>query len=148
MKCPRCPATLETTRFTRGRMIICPDCGGSAPTVELLRRFAPKERVDDLWREARDGHVKSVLHCPGCEAAMRRVTLVAPGHTVQLDCCRLCHLVWFDADELKEFSPERQAPPTDEERKAVAGHLGIDHEREPMRDEIWRFFGSLGNLFG
>jgi membrane associated rhomboid family serine protease/Zn-finger nucleic acid-binding protein len=73
--------------------------------MAYLRRFAPHDVLRRIWRIAwdkdePDGHV-----CPSCRLAMCRVTLPGAELDLQLDVCRRCHLIWFDAEEMERLIP-------------------------------------------
>jgi len=148
MRCPRCATELEVSFCTGGRMLRCPTCAGTAVTVEMLRRFAPKSRIDDLWQQALTTHGALDVHCAGCEGPLRRVEVGLNGATVALDVCTHCHLVWFDADELHAFSPRRAEPPKDAAgRAADAERIGLHEGDVASRDELWRVVTNLEALF-
>lgn len=147
MDCPRCETPLEVSFCSGGRMLRCPECGGTAVTVEMLRRFAPKERVDDVWRQAQSARGEHAVRCAGCEGPLRPVDIALSGAHVRLDVCTHCHLVWFDASELRAFSPDRAEPDVaEEERVAAAAHLGIRAPSGASRDEVWRIVTNLQGL--
>ena len=109
MQCPRCRTALETSTTEGVRFERCATCDGLALAVAVLRRFAPEERVREVWIDlpgARPGGA-----CPSCSNAMREISVDCDGAKVAIDVCKACQLFWFDATELKQFSPERQAPP-------------------------------------
>lgn len=148
MLCPRCSSDMQNLPCEGGQIPTCTACRGSAITVALLRRFAPKERIDQAWRTARDETRKSELGCPGCEARMRPVALETHGDAaLELDACVVCHLVWFDANELASFSPERQEPLSDEERGALAEKLGLPAPSGPMRENPVSDLAEFFSLF-
>jgi Zn-finger nucleic acid-binding protein len=108
MQCPRCRTALETSTTEGVRFERCAACDGLALAVPVLRRFAPEGRVRDVWLdlpEARPGAA-----CPSCSNAMREISVDCDGAKVAIDVCKACQLLWFDAKELEQFSPERQAP--------------------------------------
>ncbi len=125
-------------------MLMCAYCNGTAVTIEMLRRFAPGVRVNDIWLQAKSTRERSERDCPSCESAMRRVTVKAGEHTVVLETCAQCHVVWFDGDELRTLSPDATEP-SEEERRAAAKRLGIkDHDS--VGSGVWRFVGQLGRM--
>jgi Zn-finger nucleic acid-binding protein len=151
MRCPRCSNDLAATPCNHGRIPTCTACRGCAITVEMLRRFAPKQRVNAMWQRAHEHLPRGVLECPSCEAPMRRLTLTEGEAGLALDACVPCHLIWFDADELVAFSPDRQAPPdAEEERRLAAEGMGIsDSDRARLTPshpvwQVWRIVGILG----
>ena len=42
---------------------------------------------------------------------MRETPIATGAEHLALDVCKPCQLLWFDATELAQFSPARQAPP-------------------------------------
>ena len=152
MDCPRCTQCktgLNVTFCTGGRMLRCPECDGVAITVEMLRRFAPKDRVHHIWRQVVEQHVAGDLRCPGCEGPLRRAGFDSHGHSVGLDACPHCHIVWFDANELAEFSPLRSEPPSKQEALAASARIGArPAPGAPYNPgEIWRVVATLEGLF-
>lgn len=100
LSCPRCRAALDAAHA-------CPKCRGVAVNVAVLRQFAPADRVKRLWAALDEGAPGDP--CPSCA----RPLLVVPPYGergVAIDVCRRCQLLWFDADKLAAFSPERQKP--------------------------------------
>jgi Zn-finger nucleic acid-binding protein len=146
MDCPRCESELEIRFCTGGRTLRCAECSGTAITIGMLRRFAPKERVDALWRRAMREHPGGLL-CAGCDGHLRDVDVRIDAETMRLEVCTHCHLVWFDADTLLAFSPERDEPEADEAGRAVdAGRMGGVATSSTSRDEVWRVVTSLQGL--
>ena len=81
------------TGMANGRHETCPGCKGFAVTIWLLDELLVDGVGGAIWRASEgasaDGHP-----CPGCRAAMRRVT-GPKGATVEV--CRTCEVVWVDA---------------------------------------------------
>jgi len=148
MNCPRCKRELEISFCTGGRMLRCIGCGGTAVTVEMLRRFAPKERIDELWRQAVDARVPGTAVCTGCDGPLRSAAVKLNGAKLPLEVCTHCHLVWFDAHELRAFSPRNVEPSSAaEERAAAAERYGIQAGSVRSRDELWRVLVNLEGVF-
>jgi Zn-finger nucleic acid-binding protein len=124
----------------------CPTCGGAALTIALLRRFAPAERLRRLWRALADGTPGDP--CPSCA---RPLLVVAPHgeRTVAIDVCRGCQLLWFDAEELAAFSPERQAPPDEPGLSPAAAEafVGAKQRVDELTDDVDVFLGSMLHSF-
>lgn len=77
--------------------------------LAVLRQFVPHDRLTRFWLRTEGGRPGGA--CPSCANAMSLVTIEQSGRALELDACRRCQLLWFDADELAAFSPEHQAPP-------------------------------------
>ncbi len=111
MRCPRCRVDLVSVTSNGAVSWRCGTCKGVAVGVGVLRRFAPKDRVAELWNDAWRAVDATGDGCPSCRSRMRTLTLELDGASLELDACRACLLVWFDADELRRFSPQAQEPP-------------------------------------
>jgi Zn-finger nucleic acid-binding protein len=109
LRCPRCRTDLATVAASGWEMYRCPGCDGVAVTMALLRKFAPRNRVNELWFQLADGTPGDP--CPSCARPMTGTRVACEGLAVDLDGCRTCQTIWFDADELARFSPDRREPP-------------------------------------
>jgi membrane associated rhomboid family serine protease/Zn-finger nucleic acid-binding protein len=109
------------------RVWACPRCDSRATTIEGLRRADDDAAVKDLWQQAREGQGAPGRPCPACAQRMRLITLRRDGVAVDLDVCRSCHLVWFDAGELALAVPasnaEALATPRDGRRVEAAARV-------------------------
>jgi Zn-finger nucleic acid-binding protein len=91
----------------------CPACGGCAATLGVLRKAITADALRRVWAQT-IGHARtSLLRCPDCMNAMRAVPTEGP----EVDLCRGCQLMWFDAGELEEM-PHRTAESMAAEAKA------------------------------
>ena len=126
---------------TGGRMLQCPGCGGTAVTVEMLRRFAPKERVDHLWRDVMARDAPTGRPCSECGGPLHDAEVEADGTVLPIEACPRCHVVWFDANELHAFSPDAGEPSAEE-----AEHLGIHSATPVVRMEVWRLVSGLRGI--
>ena len=97
----------------------CGNCGGRAVTVELLRRTFTPESINPLWLHAIRNQGQSSVACPICHRQMIQVAL-ADGATVNVDVCRSCHFVWFDAHEVESLTPKAASQIAREDRERVA----------------------------
>lgn len=73
-----------------------------------LRRIAPRKRVRSLWNGLGRGTPGDP--CPSCANPLDATRVGAGADAIDLDACRTCQLIWFDANELARFSPEHQRP--------------------------------------
>lgn len=135
----------------------CPECGGRALSVELLRRTFTNESINPFWRRVLTNPATGDRACPCCDRSMLQVALADAADSPAIDVCRLCHFVWFDANEMAGLTPRpiTPAPPPlpAEARQAIAmlevkrladAAEGSDFDSEPP-DEWWKqvaaFFG-------
>lgn len=152
LRCPRCRTALASTTTDGARFERCSNCKGLAVAVGVLRRFAPSDRVRAIWVNlpaSRPG-----ADCPSCSRMMAETKVAAGDDHVELDVCKACQLLWFDADELARFSPQRQSPPPRERpfspaaAEAVAtADIAFRAQRQRELDDA-RAIGTALWLFG
>ena len=117
LPCPLCGDALERGAGREGLVWICRTCRGGAVTVPILRRFAPRPFVNQLWQTALHSGRASALACPACLHPFIEVaSTLAPHITV----CVRCYWVWLDCDALDALTtlatpvvalpPPRRAP--------------------------------------
>jgi Zn-finger nucleic acid-binding protein len=110
----------------------CARCGGRAVGAAVLRRMAPKARVDALWRKAGEAACAGGGRCPSCELPMRTVTRAAGGREAGADVCCRCQFVWFGAGRLTAFARgSRRSAPGERDRPAVSSDA-ISTGNEPL----------------
>jgi len=107
--CPSCQLPLKETRTSYGIFWNCGNCGGRAVTIELLRRAFTPECINPLWLHAMRGEGTRGRPCPECRQPMLAVPLSADAG-IDVDLCRHCHFVWFDAGEVDTLEPRPVAP--------------------------------------
>ncbi len=117
--CPRCLIPLKENKMAQGIFWSCGNCGGRAVTVELLRRTFTPESINPLWLHAIRGEGLSSVGCPLCRRQMLQVAL-ADGANVNVDVCRSCHFVWFDAHEVESLAPKSATEISRDERERLA----------------------------
>jgi membrane associated rhomboid family serine protease/Zn-finger nucleic acid-binding protein len=109
--CPRCQLPLKEMRTSSGVFWACGNCNGRAVTIELLRnRFTP-ESINPLWIHAMRSEGRVGALCPSCRRPMIDVAL-SDRAQVEVDVCKRCHFVWFDANEVDTLVP--RPPPVAE----------------------------------
>lgn len=101
--CPHCRTGLRTVRQREGLFYYCPICHGRAVTLPQIRRVAGDRCATSLLRRINQSTGPGGAHCPFCAMAMRRVFAAEP--PLELDSCKPCGVVWFDANEF-ETLPE------------------------------------------
>ncbi|MFZ9937414.1 MAG: rhomboid family intramembrane serine protease [Luteolibacter sp.] len=125
--------------MTGAVFFICAQCEGRVGNLALLRRTLQPEVVNHLWRKVCDAHPTDhhgILRCPSCRGRMHPAgETCADGTEVQLDVCRICQIVWFDAGEIERLPrlPPPKPPPkpgrfTPEAAEVLAPMLA-EHER-------------------
>jgi Zn-finger nucleic acid-binding protein len=119
LRCPRCRTDLAPASRNGARFDRCATCRGVSFNLAVIRQFVPHDRVARFWRGAVDGRASA--GCPSCSNAMASIAAAHAGRELELDACRRCQLLWFDAGELVAFSPERQAPPRSSAHLSPAG---------------------------
>src|SRR5215216_7507149 len=107
--CPRCHAPLKEVRTSGGVFYGCDVCGGRAVTIELLRKRFTPESINPLWLHAIRGEGRIGLPCPSCRQPMIGVALT-DRMEINVDVCRHCHFIWFDASEVETLIPRQPEP--------------------------------------
>lgn len=154
--CPVCHASLETRHKQTGVFYHCAACGGRAVGLGALRRSVAKPAIDALWRAADAAPAQPSRRCPACSLPMRGARAPAESGSVELDVCRRCHLVWFDAGERERLEPLPERDPnygmSATARAAVAifqsERLREEADRAPLiggdaPDEWWKWIPAL-----
>jgi membrane associated rhomboid family serine protease/Zn-finger nucleic acid-binding protein len=80
--------------------------------IPVLRATIGNDRVTALWSRAISSTGDTGKSCPICSRAMTDVTMGVAGHALELDVCKRCEFVWFDAAEYESIPP---APPKPKE---------------------------------
>jgi Zn-finger nucleic acid-binding protein len=107
--CPRCKATLQEVCTSGGVFYSCDGCGGRAVTIELLRKRFTPESINPLWLHAMRGEGRIGLPCPSCRQPMIEVALSDKAE-INVDVCKHCHFIWFDAHEVNTLVPRQPEP--------------------------------------
>jgi Zn-finger nucleic acid-binding protein len=113
MRCPRCRQPI--VRSDRPPLLLweCRGCGGCAATLAVLRKAIRHDAIQRAWNRTVGSGRTALLPCPECSTRMSRVPTEGP----EVDLCRVCQLMWFDAGEL-EAMPHRSAESIAAEQKA------------------------------
>jgi membrane associated rhomboid family serine protease/Zn-finger nucleic acid-binding protein len=109
LNCPRCNVPLKEVRTSGGVLYACDVCGGRAVTIELLRKRFTPESINPLWLHAVRGEGRIGLPCPLCGQPMIGVALSDQAE-INVDVCRHCHFIWFDAHEVDTLVPRQPEP--------------------------------------
>lgn len=103
-----CPTDRTLLRRSKvdGRFVwTCDRCTGRAVMMPVLRQELTAEIARDLWARALRSHTPGVP-CPVCRLASARLGIVVGRDRLELDICRRCHCVWFDAGEFQRLQAE------------------------------------------
>lgn len=105
--CSMCQRPLVRTEQHPGVIWCCPECGGRAVGLGLLRKRVPARVVNALWQDALQARssVSRPRPCPLCTQAMREVTAPDMSPPVHLDVCLPCQMIWFDGGEEGALPP-------------------------------------------
>lgn len=107
--CPFCAIPLATVRQREGVFYHCSSCGGRAVTIPQLRRVGGDRFATKILRLIQLARRPSKRPCPFCSGRMVVGNLAEP--LMELDGCRPCNAVWFDAPTY-ETMPEGSAEST------------------------------------
>jgi membrane associated rhomboid family serine protease/Zn-finger nucleic acid-binding protein len=108
--CPHCVKALLAQRGAPGVFWICPVCRGRAAGFGVLRKIFGPVPVAAWWAEASGTSDSSGCACPVCHKSTARVTWAKNEPPLQLDLCRRCEFVWFDAGEYESLPPASLRP--------------------------------------
>lgn len=135
-RCPRCRRAL--VRVAEPPFVVwrCDDCGGASATIAVLRKGIRHEALKRAWAHTIGHARRSQLKCPDCVQTMWCVPTEGP----EIDLCRNCQLIWFDANELDEL-PHRSAEELERERAEGRWQQELrDMQRRRERDEEFLAF--------
>lgn len=107
--CPRCRSALKAKRMRVGIHYECPACGGRSVALSIARRQFDAEVLKNLWLAVKDAplvHDREALACPYCRNKMHPLAIDDGTTGFQIDVCRPCQAIWFDAAE-SESMPAR-----------------------------------------
>lgn len=155
MSCPKCDQPLVKKRTSHAVFWKCEGCHGTAIGIDVLRRSFARPQINAMWRRAREEHGSPAAACPSCRNQMIEVAATdAPEPRIEV--CRLCHFLWFDADELAGLTPLPPPQPAVDHQLSLEARQGLaiaeadwirrNAERDECRvgDELWR---NLAHLF-
>lgn len=135
--CPICSKSLETVRQREGLFYLCPVCNGRALTIPQVRRVLGDRLAAKLLRLIKLSRRESERSCPFCAERMLAVSAQEPA--MELDACRPCSVVWFDAptyETLPEGTVETTSSLVMQATEVVAlNRLRELKEREKAREE-------------
>jgi membrane associated rhomboid family serine protease len=123
----------------------CPECGGCAAGLPVLRKGVAADAVRELWQRAREAGDPGLTPCPMCDGRMAEAVLRAGSDPVTLDVCVRCRFVWFDREE-REKLPARAAPPAAKEELSLEAREKIGLMRLRTHQEKQRSEAGGGDL--
>ena len=109
MNCPKCLAPMQDVTFqeiTVERCTICQGLWFGADEHERLKKLKGSEVIDIGDPEVgRKQDAKGKIDCPVCKTPMLRMLDPKQPH-LWFEACKICHGVYFDAGEFKDFKHE------------------------------------------
>lgn len=107
MHCPKCAAMMEPIQHGGVEVDRCSGCQGlwfDAFEHEELKQLAGSEAID-AGRPKTGAAEPAVVPCPRCGVAMIRMVVAGQPH-ISYESCGVCHGVYFDAGEFRDFREE------------------------------------------
>ena len=162
--CPNCRSTLTRTWGAKGLFWTCSQCGGRAVGIPVLRATLGNDRVNTLWSRTFSAPGDSGKSCPICSRPMAPVIMGLPDQALELDVCKRCEFVWFDATEYEAIPPpppkprepgdvdEKELPQAAREALAlykvqrIAEEARAQGDNDPLPDEGWKTVPALFGL--
>ena len=108
----------------------CADCGGAALTLAVVKAKSGPAFAQDLWSLAQPAAECANRDCPECHRRMETV-LAGPSADVEIDLCRTCQMLWFDAGELDQMP-----------RRATVGEMPLEARRALALAKV----AEIGNI--
>lgn len=108
MKCPKCKDELRTLSQHDVQVDQCPACNGlwfDAFEHEQLKALQGAEAIDSGAPSALASTAAGGGLCPRCSVKMIDMVVAGQPH-IAYESCGLCHGVFFDAGEFRDFSDE------------------------------------------
>ena len=104
MSCPKCDQPLVRVATPHAVFWRCEGCRGTAIGLDALRRTFERGQINAVWQRARTEHGSPAAACPSCRNQMIEVAATEQPEP-RIEVCRICHFLWFDADELTRLTP-------------------------------------------
>ena len=119
--CPICQKPLETARQREGIFYPCSSCNGRAATISQIRHVLGEQVATKLLRLMKLSRRRSERACPFCHNPM--LVVQTPEPPLELDACRSCNAVWFDAptyESLPQLTSENTSSITMQATELIA----------------------------
>lgn len=107
MICPKCAATMQPIQHGGVEVDRCSGCQGlwfDAFEHEELRELAGSDAID-AGPAPTGTQATATVSCPRCDVAMIRMVVAGQPH-IAYESCGVCHGVYFDAGEFRDFREE------------------------------------------
>jgi Zn-finger nucleic acid-binding protein len=104
LACPACKHPLTQYDVEIFPILLCEHCHGCLVPLRKLSRYAQSGHVQKIAEITEATAPKGKKLCPTCRSWMLTKSLLNRVGTYELDVCRKCDEVWFDAGEL-EMAP-------------------------------------------
>jgi membrane associated rhomboid family serine protease/Zn-finger nucleic acid-binding protein len=129
--------------------------------IPVLRATIGNDRVTALWSRAISATQDDGKSCPICSRAMAQVTMGLADQALELDVCKRCEFVWFDAAEYESIPPppkprepgevdDKDLPPAAREALALYKVQQIAEqarqEADETPDEGWKTVPAIFGL--
>lgn len=103
--CPNCQSGLARETCAKGVFWDCPRCHGRVMGVGLLRQLLDHRCVAAAWALVLRATENNGRPCPVCLGAMVPVTLDVDGKSPEMEVCKRCEFIWFDAGQYELLPP-------------------------------------------
>jgi len=108
MKCPKCDSDFEQIQHDGIEVDRFNGCKGlwfDTFENEELRALGGSEAIDTGTTSAEKGHTLDAALCPRCSVNMINMVVAGQPH-IAYESCGVCHGVFFDAGEFRDFREE------------------------------------------
>ncbi len=129
MDCPRCGVPLVRSKEPPYHVWKCSRCEGQAVNVAVLRKEVAESFLQEAWHNAGRAIGRSSRRCPSCHQNLATVNV----DDLEIELCRSCQLIWFDAGELDQVPPQSERERAD---RMWANEIA-EQRRRRRRQETW-----------
>ena len=108
MRCPKCDSDFEQIQHDGIEVDRCENCKGlwfDTFENEELRALSGSEAIDIGPGSADKAHTSGAGLCPRCSVKMINMIVAGQPH-IAYESCGVCHGVFFDAGEFRDFREE------------------------------------------
>ncbi len=101
--CPQCRRALDCRKGAHGIFWICPECGGRALKVGVLRKELKDDAFNPVWKQVWSGAGSPGRPCPFCYKSMNEFGMDLDRGGLLIDVCKTCSMVWCDGGEFESM---------------------------------------------
>lgn len=101
LRCPACGAELRKLGDAEHAARLCAGCKGALVPLRTLTKLLQGPHVQKIASVTPETSPKGRLPCPGCRRWMLVSSFLNRVGSYELDICRECDVVWFDAGEIE-----------------------------------------------